>query len=213
MTDTATALPAAGPDTTGLTPLSRTTALVCDASFCDRTRTAGWAAALVRPDGTTSSVSAPIENGFSSINGAEQAAALRAMQWAEREGHLVGLSRLLLVTDSMAVRHKLAPGYVSRRNRRRLRRGLALPVPDPATGFVAPLNAIRLIASRHGVKLDVVHANGRNTRKRRTAIRLAFVAVDRASREAMRQAQSRFLQGQIRLNPIALARQADGDRP
>lgn len=157
-------------------PAGRPT-IVADASFCDRTRAAGWAGAVIR-GATFEATSGVLTAGLASTNSAEGAAMLNALRWALDRGLVVPGEAVLLATDSEHLWRKYE--HLSRRNRARLERGEPL-----STGQAH--KPLRMLAAARGITFDVCWIRGHpNSRERRQSLRARVMRlVDQAARTQM----------------------------
>jgi ribonuclease HI len=134
--------------------------ITTDASYCERTRAAGWAAWAESERGRFFGGNA-LPGSFSCVNSVEVAAALRGLEIAVERGIVAAGDHFTLQTDSQHAAGRLHPSYQTRRNRLRSRRGLE-PLPrqqppdatSPRARFFRIVHDLRLtfeiVCSRRG---------------------------------------------------------------
>jgi ribonuclease HI len=168
-------------------PAGRITVL-SDASFCDRTRAAGWAAAVIAPDGKTHVTSGLIAEKCGCANSAEGKAMVHALRWALEHGYLKTGSSALLATDSDHLVVRLNGTHTPRKRRKLLRRGIAMPPPGPDRHNGSPPAIIANLAAQHGIIIEVCKIDGHATpSKRRSSLRARVMArIDQMARTRMK---------------------------
>jgi hypothetical protein len=126
--------------------------LTTDASFCDLTRAAGWAAWAQSERGRFFGGNA-VQCG--AANSAEMQAAARGLRIALERGIFLAGDHVVLQTDSLHVATRLGNTYLSRRQRARRRRGLPEPSAD-AISFDGPRGVFLGLAREHRITLEIV---------------------------------------------------------
>jgi hypothetical protein len=172
--------------------------IVSDASLCVATRSAGWAGAVINPDGSFFVTSGPLTKRCGSANSAEAEAMAMAVQWAIGSGHVKDGDVVLLATDSHDLHRRLAGVHVSRRNKIRLRRGLPLPAHDTGASWGSPVKLVRNLADQHGLTVAACRIDGHpSARKRKGSLRARIMhRVNAMAGARMREQRALFIQGQ-----------------
>ena len=129
--------------------------LTTDASLCEETRTGAWGAIVRGRNGYMERGSA-FAGKFSGINGLEMHAIAMGLRMAVDHGALAPGDHLVLQTDSSHAAHRMRPDYISRRNRRRLKRGQPIPVADIGSQIASPCAWARATLSEIGITHEVV---------------------------------------------------------
>lgn len=177
-------------------PAGRPTVLA-DASFCQVTRVAGWAGAVIVGSGVE--VVGGVIPHITSSNSAEMVAMLNALRWAVRAGLVLYGEAVLLATDCEHLHRKIGGSHVSRKNKRRL----ALGLPIPGNGGITQRPIIRF-AIENALKLEVIRIDGHPSREqRRQTLRCRVMRmVDEESRRRMREAREQTKAREL-VGPVA----------
>jgi ribonuclease HI len=126
--------------------------LVTDGSFCDLTRAAAWAAWMESGRGRFL-VGNALPGNNSGINPVEMKAATLGLSAALRRGVIVPGDHFTIQIDSTHAARRLDPGYVSSRNKKRVRRGI-----QPVYSSGSPAAAFRSLVAEHGLTYEVVRS-------------------------------------------------------
>lgn len=160
--------------------------ILADASYCDRTRAAGWAGAIMLTDGRTNKVSGQCDWTISNSSRAEALAMHNAVRWAITEDYLKPGAKILLATDAQYVWHRMQKDLVLRADRRRVRRtGQISQTLDPQHGCA--LRIVRHLLAGMDVDYECIQIRGHTApaMKRNSPLNRLMGDVDRLSRIEM----------------------------
>lgn len=175
--------------------------IVADASFCQHTRCAGWAGAIIFPSGATSYMCGSMHCGSS--NSAEMFAIAKTFEWTVTAGYLVEGDAVMLTTDSAYVHRRLTGRHISRRNQARAKRGVPLPDQDTGKDYGSARKAIGSLAAKMQLTIDaqIVPGHTSPSVRRRNHQARVMSDVDRMAREQMKQSRLDSF-GTVKLAPF-----------
>lgn len=132
--------------------------LTTDASLCYQTRAGAWGA-IARRGKRSASFGAALPGRFGAVNGLELHAVAHGLVAAIEAGIIRRGDHVVVQTDSQHAASRINPNYVSRRNKRRLRRGHPIPKQDVGHPLASPKAKFWHLMREHELTWEVVHSN------------------------------------------------------
>lgn len=136
--------------------------LTTDASFCERTRVAAWAA-VATSDRGRATAGGVLPGSFSCVNSAEIWAVAHGLNMAIDRGIICDSDHVIVQTDSLHAATRLQITYTTARARRRARRGLGEPPAHKADSHSkpdkgSPRRWFLDLIENHGLTYEVVRS-------------------------------------------------------